>query len=183
MENRLSTPLKPLLLSTALAAGLILAPENLVRLGNATGRGGFLFLVFFAIAAAIHVGHALSYGWVDRQFKGSGEESALIKQALGGMTAALFTVGTRVMFAVILTVAVLATSGFVFNEIYERVFFISSFLIDISEPPDCVRESLLKTYAYGLFSRQRKDNLFPPGKGPILWQQHRDLRWDPGANL
>lgn len=110
------------IISLALAMGLMLSPESLVILGNAMGIAGVSFLLFIMSAMVIHLFTALSYGEVYSLYKGAGSEARIIKDALGSIPAIVLPICSRVVFTVCASTGILATAGYVFNEVLVNWF-------------------------------------------------------------
>ncbi len=115
----------------ALALGFMLSPESLAKLGNSVGQGGAGFLVLFALTAVVQVANATSYSRVSRFLSGSTLESHPLEAVTGPWLARLIPLVTRTPAFLSLGTAVLATAGFVFNEVFVYWFpnFAFAFLL------------------------------------------------------
>lgn len=102
----------------ALAAGVMLSSESLVILGNNMGLAGVCFLAVVLLAAIVHLSTTLCYGELFSLFPGPGGEARYIKEALGFTPALVLPLCSRVVFTVCGATAILATAGYVFNEVF-----------------------------------------------------------------
>jgi len=116
------------LVSLAAGLGFILSAETLVLLGNGSGRGGIGFMALILAASALHLWVALT---VFSRPAGPEHEVGLLKQALGGAAAVILPLASRAATAVMMATGLLATAGFVFNEVFVYWFpnFLFAFLI------------------------------------------------------
>jgi amino acid transporter len=113
-----------MLKSFAFSAGLMLSPDMLTTAGNLAGRMTSLFLLFLGAAAFCHIVTSRVYGMGlklshDRAYAG---ETELIQRALGPGWALLFSFFPRLLFFLFLSTSVLATAGYVFNEVFAYWF-------------------------------------------------------------
>ena len=98
--------------------GLLVSPETLMAVGNAAGRAGHWLASFIVGAGLIHAITAMAYKRVyARQLNASGEVR-LIRNAFGSVPALLVPLCARVTVAVCVSTALLATAGYVFNEVF-----------------------------------------------------------------
>jgi amino acid transporter len=102
----------------AIAIGLMLSSESLTLLGNNAGIAGTSFLIFIPAAVLLHLVTALSFGELMSSFPGPQGEARFIRMALGPVSAIVFPIGARVVFAVCAATGILATAGYVFNETF-----------------------------------------------------------------
>lgn len=119
------------LMSSSVALGLILSPESLAKLGNGLGQGGTTFLALLALAAFLQTVNALSYDRLNRFLSSGGLESYPMGALTGPWIAASLPLIARVPAFACLGTAVLATAGFVFNEVFAYWFpnFAFAFLV------------------------------------------------------
>jgi amino acid transporter len=111
------------ILPVALALGILLSPEVFTVLGNASGYAGMWIPVFMLLAGIVYAIIACAY---DTQkpwyFKAKGEVKAaefrVIQRFLGVVPALLLPVLGRVTVAICLSTILLATAGYVFNEVF-----------------------------------------------------------------
>jgi amino acid transporter len=101
-----------------LAMGLLVSAETLTILGNSAGRTGYGLTVFIAGAGLIHILTAIAYGRAFTEYPGPSGEGRLIRKAFGPIPAILFPVCARVTTAVCASTGLLATAGYVFNEVF-----------------------------------------------------------------
>lgn len=102
----------------ALALGFLLSPESLTKLGNGVGQGGRYFLALLVFAALVHVVNGSSYDRLQQFLPGSTIETHPLRSLLGQRVSTLLPLVTRVPAFVCFGTAVLATAGFVFNEVF-----------------------------------------------------------------
>lgn len=89
-----------------------------MAVGNAAGRAGHWLAGFVVGAGLIHTITAVAYNRAyARQFNASGEVR-LIRNAFGAVPALLVPLCARVTVAVCVSTALLATAGYVFNEVF-----------------------------------------------------------------
>jgi amino acid transporter len=98
--------------------GLLVSPEGLTVLGNSAGRAGYGLTYFVMSAALIHILTAIAYGRIFTQYRGPFGEVRLIRKAFGAIPAVLVPACGRVTVAVCASTALLATAGYVFNEVF-----------------------------------------------------------------
>ena len=98
--------------------GLLVSPEALTVLGNSAGLAGHGLFGFVILAGLIHILTVLSYGKVYIHYPGPGGEICLLRAAFGAIPSVFTLVCARVTVAVCTSTAVLATAGYVFNEIF-----------------------------------------------------------------
>ena len=102
----------------AIAVGLLISPESLIILGNGMGIAGATFLIFILTGVVVHLFTALSIAGLFSAFPGLDGEALFIKKALGSFTAMILPLCSRVLFTLCASTAILATSGYVFNEVF-----------------------------------------------------------------
>jgi amino acid transporter len=101
-----------------IAIGVMLSPESLVILGNGVGSGGALFLVFLALALTAHLLTVLTYGEFSYRYPHSIGEVLLLKETFGSVWATILSLCSKVLFAICASAGILATAGYVFNEVF-----------------------------------------------------------------
>ena len=87
-------------------------------LGNNMGNMGFFFLGAIFTAVIVHIFTALSYGELFASYPGPASEAQFIQRALGPVPAIFFPLCSRVVLTVCISTGILATAGFVFNEVF-----------------------------------------------------------------
>ena len=105
-----------------LALGLMISPDSLVILGQNAGRMGLAVVPLLFPAMALHLFTAATYGEMNRCIPGPGGEIRLIRRALGAVPAAALLLCSRVLFVLCAAPLILATAGYVFNEIFVHWF-------------------------------------------------------------
>ncbi len=112
--GQLSNQLFPM----TVAMGLLVSPEGLTILGNAAGRAGHgLFYVLMG-AGLLHVTTAMAYQRIYAQYPGPFGEMGLIGKALSPVAALWVSAFARLIVAVCASTALLATAGYIFNEVF-----------------------------------------------------------------
>lgn len=106
----------------SIALGVMLSPESLIILGNATGSAGALFLVFLMLTMVAHFLTVLSYSETFALQSGRPTEFGLVGQAFGSITAAVLSLSSKVIFVICASTGILATAGYVFNEVFAYWF-------------------------------------------------------------
>jgi amino acid transporter len=106
------------LFAIALAMGLIVSPETLMVVGNAAGRAGYWLVFFIVLAAGVHMITAMAYAKAFILYPHIVAEVRLIHKAFGALPALCVPLCARVTVAVCASTAVLATAGYVFNEVF-----------------------------------------------------------------
>ena len=102
----------------AAAMGLLVSPEGLIILGNAAGRAGRgLFYVLMG-AGLLHMTTATAYQRIYAQYPGPIGEIRLIGKAWSLLPALCVSAFARLIAAVFASTALLATAGYVFNEVF-----------------------------------------------------------------
>ena len=102
----------------AVSVGLMLSSESLTVLGNNVGVAGIFFLAFILAAILLHLFTALSFGELLSPFPGPEGEARFMKRALGSIPAIVLPIGSRVLFTICAATGILATAGYVFNEMF-----------------------------------------------------------------
>jgi amino acid transporter len=113
-ENSKATVIIPL----SIALGIVLSSESLVILGNGMGGGGFFFLAVLLLAMIAYFLTAISYDEVFAFSPGWAGEARLIQQAFGSLPAMVLVFCSRVVFVICASTGILATAGYVFNEVF-----------------------------------------------------------------
>lgn len=115
---------------TSLAAGLgfLLSAETLIIVGNGMGLGGVWFAVFILAGAGAHLPGAFT---LFANPAGPWIETDLPQRTLGRTAAVVFPLSSRLAVAVVASTGLLATAGFVFNEVFVYWFpnFLFAFLL------------------------------------------------------
>ena len=116
------------IVSMAAGLGVVLCAETLILLGNGVGRGGAWLLVFIVAGVGLHLLGAFTH-YVD--FSGPRDETRLLQRTLGGTASVVFPLAGRAAVAVVASTGLLATAGFVFNEVFVYWFpnFLFAFLL------------------------------------------------------
>jgi amino acid transporter len=104
--------------STAIAMGLMLSPESLVRLGSGMGAMGAYFAAALVTAALLQMLIARRYGQDLAPFPPRIGEIEAMDKGLGWWLVLVLPICSRIVTAICLSTAVLATAGFVFNEVF-----------------------------------------------------------------
>jgi amino acid transporter len=115
-------PYTSLAVLISLSLGLMLSPENLITLGTTVGSSGPLFLLFITSSVVIFLFAALSYGKAYSLFRGPASEVRLIQETLGTLPATVLPLCSRLVVVIYMGTALLATAGYVFNELFVRWF-------------------------------------------------------------
>jgi len=102
----------------SVAMGLLLSPEALTLAGNATGRAGHGFVGLVLLAGLAHLLVSLTYGRALALYPGPSGEARFVRKAFGAIAAVVSAVCARVTMAVCASTALLATAGYVFNEVF-----------------------------------------------------------------
>lgn len=105
-------------LSLVFPLGLMLSPDALSLLGNRVGTDGAYFLLMLCFGAIVHAITAFSYERIHDSESRPWGEVAYVQKTLGGLTAFLFPVCTRIAFTVCAATGILATAGYVLNEVF-----------------------------------------------------------------
>jgi amino acid transporter len=128
--------LKFSLSSTTIAMGLMMSPESLVLLGNGMGTYGFVFPFALMAAALFHMAIANRLGHALASVPPRTGEIEIMELSLGSWPVVLLGTCARIVTAVCLSTAVLASAGFVFNEVFlywfpnfAFAFFLLGFLV------------------------------------------------------
>lgn len=107
-----------ILTAASLGMGMMFSSENLAALGqSAGGLGGGIVLAILA-AALVHRGTIGVYSRALRDESPQTVEASVIGQAFGGISSMACFLCCRALPAVTLATALLATAGFVFNEVF-----------------------------------------------------------------
>ncbi len=115
----------------SIALGLLLSPEAWTRLGNGIGQSGALFPWLIAMSALIYLANGWVYDRLQHFIHPTMVESHPLGILLGLEGSHLFPMVTRLPAFVCLGTGVLATAGFVFNEVFVYWFpnFAFAFLL------------------------------------------------------
>lgn len=98
--------------------GLLISPEVLMLVGNAAGQAGYRLGCFIVAAGLMHMIGATAYGKAYARYPNVFGEIRLIRRAFGAVTALCVPLCARVTVAVCVSTALLATAGYVFNEVF-----------------------------------------------------------------
>ncbi len=82
------------------------------------GSAGAFFPVFLLLAIVAHFLAVLSYGELSALRPGRVDEPFYLKQALGSLAATVLPLCSKVMFIICASTGILATAGYVFNEVF-----------------------------------------------------------------
>ena len=96
----------------------MVSPEALTVVGNSAGKAGHGVGGVIFLAGLIHLLTTLALGRMFAQYPGSSGEACFIRKALGTVPAVVSPMCARVTVAVCTSTAVLATAGYVFNEVF-----------------------------------------------------------------
>jgi hypothetical protein len=107
-----------LLVSCALGMGLMISPENLVVLGRGVGMSGYWFLIAIVAGCILHSATIQIYGEGLLNHPPHMAEAVLIQGVFGSTVCMAIFLCSRGILTVALSTAVLATAGFVFNEVF-----------------------------------------------------------------
>jgi len=116
VTDRLSR--SPLLATLGVALGLMLSPESLVTLGKSAGKTGIAVVPLVFMAMTVHLLTATSYDELNRRLPGPAGEIRLLRGALGAVPAAALLLCSRFLFVLCAAPLILATAGYVFNEVF-----------------------------------------------------------------
>lgn len=106
------------LIFLAFALGVMLSPDTLILLGNTLGHEGRAALSGLLIAAGLHVLTARTYGRLGLHPAAREGESRVLHAAFGPIVATALPLCARVVYTVAATTGILATAGYVFNEVF-----------------------------------------------------------------
>ena len=116
------------LVQLAIGLGLMFCAETLSLLGNAMGWAGLWFPLFILAAAGIHLfGVAKVYEYMPESQK----EHLLIFRSFPRFVALTSPLASRFIVAVTIATGLMATAGFVFNEVFLYLFpnFLFAFIL------------------------------------------------------
>jgi hypothetical protein len=111
-----------LLTAASLGVGVVLSPETYAALGRAGGDLGSAVPAAILGAVLLHSVTVHSYSAALRSSPPETAEALLIQQTLGKASVMALFLGARVVPAITLSTAILATAGFVFNEVFVTWF-------------------------------------------------------------
>ncbi len=112
----------PIITATSLGMGMMLSPENLAALGRSAGDLGSGIILAILAAVLVHRGTIAGYSRELRDESPQTVEASVIGQAFGRVSSIACFLCCRVLLAVTLATAILATAGFVFNEVFLHWF-------------------------------------------------------------
>lgn len=107
-----------MMVSVSLGLGLAISPESLVVLGHGAGLMGHGFLLGIALVLVVHATTIRSYGSQLEALQAASPEPSLLHGAFGRLIPLAIFLCSKVALSVALSTAVLATAGFVFNEVF-----------------------------------------------------------------
>jgi hypothetical protein len=107
-----------ILVSSALGMGLMISPENLAVLGRGVGVSGYGFLIAMAAACIVYSATIQTYSKGLANHPLPMAEFVLIQCGFGSSVCMAIFLCSRGILTVALSTAVLATAGFVFNEVF-----------------------------------------------------------------
>lgn len=110
--------------ATAMAwvIGMLFAPDNLILLGNMAGSMGGLCIILLLGGISVYMFHSRCCKNTAVYIKGATGEFEWIANVLGSAAAVIFSIGARVLSAVLLATATLVAAGYVFNEVFIQRF-------------------------------------------------------------
>lgn len=118
-------------LAVAWVVGMLLAPDNLILLGNGAGSVGAGIVLLLIGSVCVYILHSRCYKNIAAYRQGPAGEFQWISDTLNSAAAVIFSIVPRVLTAVFLATATLVASGFVFNEVFVQRFpnFAFAFLL------------------------------------------------------
>jgi amino acid transporter len=96
----------------------MISPEVLMVVGNAAGRAGYWLACFVVFAGLIHMITTMAYKRAYTLHPNASSEVRLIGNAFGAVPALWVPLCARVTVTVCVSTALLATAGYVFNEVF-----------------------------------------------------------------
>ncbi len=108
----------PFIVAAAFAVGLMLSPETLTLLGNCAGYAGWSLWWIMILVLLFHLVNTFGYTRLFACCPGPAGEAALVNEALGRLPAIWFPLASRVVLFACIATGLLATAGFVFNEVF-----------------------------------------------------------------
>ena len=109
-------------IAAAWVVGMLLAPDNLILLGNSVGSNGVSSIFLVSFAMLVFIAHSRCYEKITTFRKGAAGEYEWITAFLNPVAGVIFSIAPRVLAAVFLAIATLVASGFVFNEVFVQRF-------------------------------------------------------------
>ncbi len=103
-----------MVISIAVAMGLIISPESLIVLGNGIGNAGVYFIFSIAIAVIFYMPNVIGQSVATL----AGGEVRLMKATLGPIASGASSLCSRVAFTICALPVLLSTAGFVLNETF-----------------------------------------------------------------
>ena len=107
-----------MVISIAVAMGLIISPESLIILGNGIGNAGVYFILSIAIAVIFYMPNVIGQSVATL----AGGEIRLMKATLGPIASGASSLCSRVAFTICALPVLLSTAGFVLNETFVSWF-------------------------------------------------------------
>ena len=108
--------------AVAWVVGMLVAPDNLILLGNMAGSMGVIFIILLLGGISVYMFHSRCYKNIAIYTQRATGEFEWISNVLGSAAAVIFSIGARVLSAVFLATATLVASGYVFNEVFIQRF-------------------------------------------------------------
>ena len=105
---------RAMVISIAVAMGLIISPESLIVLGSGVGGGGVYFILAISIASICYVPNIITQSIA----AGAGGETKFLKATIKPLLAGTSLIASRVGFTLCALPVVMSTAGFVFNETF-----------------------------------------------------------------
>lgn len=109
---------RAMILSMAVAMGMMLSPESLIVIGNGVGGGGVYFLLAVSLVTIFYVLNIMAHSVATV----TGGEIRFLKATLGPVAAGASSLCSRVAFCICALPVLLSTAGFVFNETFQSWF-------------------------------------------------------------
>ncbi len=104
--------------AAALGLGIMLSPETFAALGRTAGVLGNGLPVAMLAAVLLHRATLRSYSETRRGLPADMAEALLIRKTFGSIFCIAVFLCSRLVLAIVLPTAILATAGFVFNEVF-----------------------------------------------------------------
>jgi len=111
-----------MIVSLAVAMGLMLSPASLVLLGNSMGRVGLSYLIIILFAMGLQLFTAFSFGELINRYPSPGGEAKGIQETLGTIPATVLPLCSRVVFTICIGTILLSKAGYAFNEVFAPWF-------------------------------------------------------------
>ena len=110
---------------------LMMAPDNLVLLGNLAGKTGLLLPLLLLLVGGLYILNAQAYALAYRVNPNKSGELHLFQSVYGDVAALCLSLFVRLSFACLAATSFLVASGFVFNEVFIYWFpnFAAAFIL------------------------------------------------------